>query len=56
VYAALTLFDHSSWALLADLAISAHFVGFLDDSHFATFTTNANDEPQVEIWEMKLKP
>jgi hypothetical protein len=41
--------------LLADIAIPAYVIGFVDDTHYATFTTNANDEPQIEIWEMKLK-
>ena len=52
----LEAFDAATGKLLADLAISAYFVAFIDDEHFVTFTTNTNDEPQLEIWEMKLRP
>jgi len=45
-----------SRSVSSSLTIPAYATEFIDDSHFVTFSLNADDEAQIEIWEMKLRP
>jgi hypothetical protein len=48
-------YDAKTGSLLADLPVKSFGVGFLSGRQFALYTTGVNDEPQIEIWEMKLR-
>jgi hypothetical protein len=51
----LEAYDVVSGRLVAELHIPAYGVSFLDDSHFAVFSTNTEDLPQLEVWQFGLR-
>lgn len=51
----LEAYDAVSGKLVAELHVPAYGVAFLDDSHFAMYSTSSDDLPQLEVWQFGLK-
>ena len=51
----LEAYDAGTGRLLADLPVKAHAVGMVNARQFMTYSEGADDQPRLEIWEMKLK-
>jgi hypothetical protein len=51
----LEAYDVKTGKLLADLPLKAYAVGLMGDHQLVVYTTGANDEAQLEIWDLKLR-
>jgi hypothetical protein len=50
----LEAYEVASGRLLAELPINAFAVGFVNNRQFMTYTEGADDQPRLEVWEMRL--